>query len=190
MRRRRLVSMQSRSWAWACAWVMVCWSVAGVAAADWPRERWDEWPAPEPTPGSRSVGLPWQGALEGGVLLRPSADVRYIGPRLPAEHFYGTDALVGLIADAAAQVGATLPGAQLVSGDLGRRGGGPIEGHHSHQAGRDADLAFYMSDARGQQFIAPRFLVVRAGGRVRGAPAGVRFDAARNWALVEAMLED
>ena len=145
--------------------------------------------AERPAPSSRSIGLPWQGRLTNGVLLQAGEHVGYLDRRPAAEHFYGTAELVRLLEHGAARVAEQHPGARLVSGDLGKRGGGEIAGHHSHENGRDADLAFYMTDAAGRPWTARRFLRVRPDGSVEGARAGVRFDVERNWALVEALLE-
>src|SRR5689334_18873626 len=97
-----------------------------------------------PTPArSQSVGLPWQGRLPDGVLMEESPTVRYVNERPPAEHFYGTAELVGLLEIGAQHVAQTLPGgARLTVGDLSKHGGGDILSHRSHENGRDVDLGF------------------------------------------------
>jgi penicillin-insensitive murein endopeptidase len=176
--------------------------VTGVATAS-PPQRFTREPAPERVerfvafensttaaqPSSHSIGFPWQGRLEEGVLLRPSETMRYISARPPERHFYGTAELVGLLTDGAAHVARTVPGsAQLTVGDLSAREGGDIPSHRSHENGRDVDLGFYMVDADGRPWTSQRYLNVLADGRVSGAPAGVRFDDARNWRLIESFL--
>jgi penicillin-insensitive murein endopeptidase len=134
-----------------------------------------------------SVGKVERGALAGGMRLQAEGDFHYI---LPLRHrsrglHYGTRALVELLLEAAERVGSELHGARLAAGNLSRKSGGPIPFSRSHQSGRDADLAFYMVDAAGRPH-APRDLVrFDRRGRSRG---GLRFDVARNWALVEALL--
>jgi len=75
----------------------------------------------------------------------------------------------------------------LLVGDLSSREGGSLRGHRSHRSGRDADVAFYYSDARGNRVQSARLLPVRASG---AAASGLRFDEARNWALVEVLVSD
>ena len=73
--------------------------------------------------------------------------------------------------------------------------------HSSHQAGRDVDLHFYSVDAEGHPLDAPHNDMIRydADGKPylrRGASYTEtewerrRFDTARNWQLVEALLTD
>lgn len=176
--------------------------VTGVATASPPQrftrepvpEREDRWVTFENSLAAReapsqSIGLPWHGRLEQGVLLRPDETMRYISARPPERHFYGTAELVGLLADGAAHVARTAPGgAPLTVGDLSAREGGDIPSHRSHENGRDVDLGFYMVDADGRPWTSQRYLDVLADGRVSRAPAGVRFDDARNWRLIESFL--
>jgi penicillin-insensitive murein endopeptidase len=75
----------------------------------------------------------------------------------------------------------------LLVGDLSSREGGYLPGHASHRNGRDADVAFYYSDAHGNRVMSERLLPVRSSG---SAPLGLRFDEARNWALIEAFVSD
>jgi penicillin-insensitive murein DD-endopeptidase len=112
---------------------------------------------------------------------------------------YGTDELVGLIARAAAVVDAQYPGGVLGVADLSRPEGGALPGHRSHQSGRDADLIFYAMDAAGQPFHPDEHMpfytyngrahYAKAPHYARGIPER-RFDLARNWALIKAMLDD
>jgi penicillin-insensitive murein endopeptidase len=88
---------------------------------------------------------------------------------------------------AAERVERLYPGSVLLVGDLSSRDGGYLPGHASHRSGRDADVAFYYSDAHGNRVMSERLLPVRSSG---SAPRGLRFDDARNWALVEALVSD
>jgi penicillin-insensitive murein endopeptidase len=90
---------------------------------------------------------------------------------------------------AARRVERRFPGSILLVGDLSRREGGSLSGHLSHKSGRDADVGFYYSDAGGRSVRTPRLLPVRPSGTVF-SEASLRFDEARNWALVEALLTD
>jgi penicillin-insensitive murein endopeptidase len=83
-----------------------------------------------------------------------------------------------------------LPGAKLSVGELSRPEGGEIDGHGSHESGRDADLSFYMSDWRGSPFTPWAFAAFEADGIARAPNAGLRFDDARNWELVARLVGD
>jgi penicillin-insensitive murein endopeptidase len=76
----------------------------------------------------------------------------------------------------------------LAVGNLSRAGGGPIYPYsRSHQSGRDADLAPYQLGPDGRS-LEPEDLIT-FGPDLRAA-GDRRFDTARNWALVEALLSD
>jgi penicillin-insensitive murein endopeptidase len=120
----------------------------------------------------------------GGVELRERAELRLRWPDGPR---WARPRLVRLLVRAAESVGRRYPGSVLLVGDLSSREGGSLPGHLSHRSGHDADVAFYYSDAHGNQVRSARLLPVGASG---AAPAGLRFDEARNWALVEALLSD
>ncbi|MFT3843137.1 MAG: penicillin-insensitive murein endopeptidase [Myxococcaceae bacterium] len=146
----------------------------------------DEKPSEGP---SRSVGSPAHGQLEGGVPLTESGAVRV----LPKRHArrclsYGTDRLVHAIENAAQAVAKAQPGgAALGVGDIARARGGAILAYtHSHQAGRDADLAFYLLDGAGKPVAAEDLVKLDDDGRA----GELRLDVPRTWALVRALLED
>lgn len=98
---------------------------------------------------------------------------------------YATPELIELLEEAAASVATRHPGPRLGVGNLSRRRGGRIRFSRSHQSGRDADLAFYVTDARGRTVEPRDFVKINARGRGR---RDLRFDVERNWALVEALL--
>jgi len=111
---------------------------------------------------------------------------------------YGTEELVGMIRRAAAAVEAAYPGAQLGVGDLSGKRGGSIRNHKSHQAGRDVDLIYYALDEQGKplapggcmpSFAPDRHAAVCHYPDQREVKRR-RFDEARNWALIKAMLTD
>lgn len=146
------------------------------------------WCGEQPTPdkAARSVGAPSNGKLLGGVALRDSATVRVLPKRHQARCLnFGTPRLVAALEKA----GAAVKGPPLGVGDLSRAQGGPIHPiSRSHQAGRDVDLAFYLLDAKGQPEAADDLVHFDGDGRERGGAR--RFDVARNWRLVEALLSD
>ena len=148
---------------------------------------------------SVSLGRADRGYLRGGRWLPPEGP-GYVtpGPWRDRGLGYGTDELVEAIQRAAFRVADRYPGGVLGVGDLSRRGGGRQPHHKSHEAGRDADLIFYAVDNAGLPVAPPpamprydRHLHSRAPHDTPPEPvAPRRFDVARNWALVAALLED
>jgi len=105
---------------------------------------------------------------------------------------WGTKPLVdGLRKIAAYMRGAGRAETDIAIGDISSAHGGQLGGHASHQTGRDVDIGYYMVDENGTPVDAQGFvrfsqekdgLTGYAGGRK------VRFDAQRNWFLVQAIL--
>lgn len=145
---------------------------------------------PELSRKSRSIGYPFDGRLEHGVLLRETPFVRYTPEYARDGRFYGTWELVQLLHRAAHRVATRVPGARLSVGELSKQGGGRVPGHHSHQNGRDVDIAFYMTDAAGRPFEPWAFAEFDRHGQGRGPNTMLRFDDARNWELVQRLVTD
>jgi penicillin-insensitive murein endopeptidase len=153
---------------------------------------------------STSVGSPADGALRAPVELPIEGDGYSVPARWRTRRSnWGTEELVGVVARAARAVARELPGGIVPVGDLSRRGGGASVEHRSHQNGRDVDVFFYSLDAGGRP-ARPGEAMIHYGTQgqaVRWSPAkGIappaapvpahRFDAARNWAFVRALLTD
>jgi hypothetical protein len=139
-------------------------------------------------PGERrrsvSLGDTSHGRLIGGVRLEESPALGILPQQRRRNIRYGTEELVALV-DHAAHVLLEETGTRLWVGHLSREGGGDIAYSVSHNAGRDADLAFAYVDARGAP-VDPHALVrVGRDGRTR---RGWRFDPKRTWIAIEAML--
>lgn len=143
--------------------------------------------APRPAfRGARSIGAPQEGRLEGGRRLRESAALRYLQAAAPRGRIFGTEELVDVLRRGAEDVARRFPGSVLRVGDLSTRGGGDVHMHASHESGRDADVAFYLRAATGEDALPPRFVEIGAEGK---SPDGaVVFDEARNWAFLESVL--
>ncbi len=125
--------------------------------------------------------------LEGEHLDRKGPNHRFYHG---GDRRWGVPELCGMIERAAAVVAGEYDGATLLVGDMSARDGGFIGGHRSHRNGRDVDFAFYVTSERGRPKSGhPLAMFDRFGIGVRDGKA-IRFDAARNWALVEAMLTD
>ncbi len=91
-------------------------------------------------PPSSSIGRPSSGTLENGVQLRS-------GSRLDVHdsaHAYVTREAAAALELGFETVGRRWPDAPRVEiRDASTEHGGPLHGHHSHQSGRDIDLAYF-----------------------------------------------
>ncbi len=139
-----------------------------------------------------SLGRPNEGQLKGGVRLDTKLKyVRVVPYYESGDVRWGLPSLVRMIERSAKAVAKKYPGSVLDVGDLSQKNGGDLLRHHSHESGRDADLGFYVVDAKGKP--------VKGGAKfhkvngddlsVEGLP-GARFDVARNWLFVQTMLGD
>jgi penicillin-insensitive murein endopeptidase len=137
---------------------------------------------------SQSIGAPNAGRLENGAHLVESPFVRYVNGYAGDSH-YGVRELVSGIDHAAREVKRRFPDAVLGVGQLSRKGGGDIDRHHSHESGRDADVAFYLVDSLGKSVQRDRFYTIGPDGRAVSDRA-LRFDDARNWTLISALVND
>ncbi len=139
--------------------------------------------------GSLSQGTIRQGYLRNAAALSVEGDHHQIIERHRQRNTrYGTAELVGAIERAGREVHDQLGGAPLRVGNIGFRSGGPIPWSASHQAGRDADIAFYVLDEDGASIPAPDLIEFDDDGRSHDPP--LQFDVPRNWALVRALLND
>jgi penicillin-insensitive murein endopeptidase len=147
---------------------------------------------------STSVGGPSSGSLRGAIALPERAPGLVSNPRRPnATAFYGTAEMINALTRAAATVDRALPGGTLAVNDIGFREGGPIDHHGSHQAGRDADVLFYLLDAREQPHPSIGVPIDPDG---RGTdyrdlmdPSDdipLHIDLPRTWRFVQALVED
>ncbi len=82
------------------------------------------------------------------------------------------------------------PGSILMIGDMSTSTGGFVSGHRSHRSGRDADLAFFTTDIYGNPSeVTSNFRFDRFGIGCKKDLIRL-FDVARNWSLVEILLND
>ncbi len=139
---------------------------------------------------AKSIGHPWDGRLEHAKLLHESATVKYLADYRAPGYFFGTSELVGVLERAAARVARRFPRSKLYVGELSRARGGEIDGHHSHEAGRDADVAFFMLDAARRPIVPRAFAKFDSNGKGIGVNAGLIFDDARNWEFVARVVAD
>ena len=146
--------------------------------------------AASPEGGSR--GKPSTGWLAHGTRL-PDRGLGFEALRSEAEgglHF-GTDRLVGMVRRSARAMmldGIAVP---LKVGDLSGLHGGQVTRHHSHRNGRDVDLLYFARDATTDRpVITPGFVRYDRTGQSIGVLTPLRFDLARNWRLIGALLQD
>ncbi len=135
---------------------------------------------------SVSVGYPNRGLLRYGV--RVNDDKRMVVKEGSKRTRHGTAELVRIIEHGAGEVAVRFPGARLTVGDLSRKSGGRFYPHKSHQSGRDVDLGFYMLSRSKEPVDVHRFLSMNSKNVAFGQGEMYRFDSARNWALIEALL--
>jgi penicillin-insensitive murein endopeptidase len=132
----------------------------------------------------------WDGKLVRGMRVPESEYIRYVGEYEKGGNFYGTWELVQLLERAARRVAFRSPGAKLSIGELSGPAGGRIDGHRSHQSGRDVDVGFYVRLPDGSPHYTYAF--ANFDPRGRGLPPNqyLRFDDERNWELVAKLLTD
>jgi penicillin-insensitive murein endopeptidase len=162
---------------------------AGSAHATAPRHQAHAESAAIIMPMGRSLGSPTEGRLVGGAHLESAPYLRVMPADQAGDVRWGLGSLVGMVHRAAQKVRHAFPGAVLNVGHLSKREGGNIEQHASHESGRDVDLPFYVEDAGGRQLFAEHMVAFRGDGTSLAWP-GARFDDAKNWALVAAVLDD
>jgi penicillin-insensitive murein endopeptidase len=160
------------------------WASLSAATAP-PSQR----PAKPTASASFSIGSPNQGRLDNGKRLSAAPYLRVVPYYAESTARWGLPSLVGLIDRAARRVARRFPDAVLSVGDMSRREGGELERHHSHKSGRDVDLGFYLRNASDRPLLPARFVTFAPRGEAIDLPGAV-FDDARNWALVEALVDD
>lgn len=135
---------------------------------------------------SGSIGLPHEGTLRGGV---PVGDTPLPLARLrDNDRRYAHPDLARLLTGVAKSTG--VAASPLIIGDVAAPWGGEISGHRSHRTGRDVDVLFYFRDLAGNPVRSPDFLVVAPDGLAwdKAGQRWLRFDDARNWAFVRAVV--
>jgi penicillin-insensitive murein DD-endopeptidase len=141
--------------------------------------------------------------LVGAVALPDGGDGYVIHPdwRKRGRNFAVEELVTGLTRSFA-KVQQAAPGGVAYVGDLSLRPGGRASLHRSHESGRDVDIFFYATEAKGEPLRdLPAMLRFGADGRVAGWSSGssghireplpdARFDQRRTWALVAALLSE
>ncbi len=138
--------------------------------------------------GSRSVGAPDHGRLEGAAPLEDSEHyVRLASPGVQ----WGTEELVGSLRRSAERLQREEDGPRLLVGSLSARGGGRLRPHESHQSGRDADVSIFVTDDQGEPIAATRFVELdRRTGCGRDERRTVCIDPRRTFLFLVALIRD
>ena len=138
-------------------------------------------------PAHRSVGTPGRGHLVGGVALPLRGRYHRIIPVTRERGYrYGTPELVSLLKRVARRVGQQHPGTLLQIANLSRQAGGNIPQSVTHNSGRDVDLLFFAHNEAQEPQTVTEFVHYDR----QGKAGELRFDVARNWTLVRALIED
>lgn len=126
--------------------------------------------------------------INGQSLPYPSSEYRQLAVQYERGIAYGTPSLITVIKDVAHDMQKKYPGTILFLGNMGLREGGDIPYSISHNAGRDADLGYYMLDSEGKFATPPNMYKVNR--RLEAnSPLGVlKFDLEKNTTLVEKLL--
>ena len=141
---------------------------------------------------SRSLGSVTDGALYQAHTLRfPHPRLALLERQSRRDLNHTTDAMAALIDSAAAHVQRDFPGAITYLGNFSALGGGDIPYSVSHNSGRDADLAFFVLDeVSGAPYEMDDLIALDEQGRYQSEEGDLtlRFDVARNWALIEGLM--
>lgn len=171
---------------------LAAWLLAAVPPAVRARELQSREIDMRPPPGlrSRSLGFAWQGQIMRPLRVQESEYIRYVGEYAPKGNFFGTWELVQLLERGARRVAFRLPGSKLQIGELSASSGGHVEGHRSHQSGRDVDVGFYVTLPDGSPVATYAFAEFDRRGHGLPPNQYLRFDDARNWELIAKLLTD
>lgn len=136
---------------------------------------------------SLSVGHPNDGWQKRAIRLKRRSYLHI--KKGSASSSWGHPALVKMLLRSSRDVSRTVKGSVMLVGDVSRKSGGPLAGHHSHQSGRDADVAFYAKNKKGKTVRLSRFVAFDGDGNAKDN-SGLVFDDWRNWLLVQSWITD
>jgi|GEM_PF-525241 len=151
-------------------------------------------PGESKTP-SRSIGSVTHGWLVNARRIpQPHPHLQSLAVQYGRGLNYTSDEMYELIAHAGAHVAKKFPGTVLPLGNFSAHGGGDIPYSFSHNSGRDADLGFFVLGEDGEPATPESLVALDANGRAevvdsRGFTHQYTFDAPRNWALVEGLIQ-
>lgn len=138
-----------------------------------------------------SLGRPSNGWLARGRRLADQGRTwRVLRNDAQGGHHWGTARLVSMVEQVARASSPSRDALPLTVGDLSDVRGGQIPHHASHRTGRDVDLLFFTRDAATDTpLLTPEFVHYDRDGNSVRWPVALRFDTARNWSIVEGVLQ-
>ncbi len=136
---------------------------------------------------SRSTGLPNAAKLEHAKELPAKGYGYTMRSAVSRKTNFGTDEMVYGLMILGAEMGDRY-GKQgtFYVGDIGRKEGGKLPPHVSHQGGRDVDLGFYLCDKKGKPQGNKMVKIDKEG----NAGGTLKFDLQRNWDYVCLMMDN
>lgn len=141
--------------------------------------------------GSISIGTATDGYLVNQREMPLKSDFHMVLPKtIERKTYFGTDEIVEAVLDAAAAVNKSYPGSIMRIGNLSKGGGGDIEWSASHNSGRDADIAFYLTDNEGKQALPDDLVELDSNGVSKSTDGEFRFDTKKNWIVVKSLLNN
>jgi penicillin-insensitive murein endopeptidase len=147
-------------------------------------------PSPLAPSMSGSIGMPHRGVLTNPTELpKDATGIRWLRPN---DRHWAAPRFVAALERAGLAVSLERPGPPLVVGDLSARTGGELSQHMSHRTGHDVDLLLFVTTLSGAPVASPGFVRFDSDGLAwdETHQRFLRFDVARTWLLVKALLED
>ena len=140
---------------------------------------------------SRSIGNVSFGYLISARAIQyPHPNVSMLRAHAGRNLIYTSDQMVELVEGAALYVREKHPDTVTFVGNFSAVGGGDIPYSVSHNSGRDADLAFFMTNEEGLSVEAPNLLPMDEKGKHETDSGEVYlFDTPKNWTLIEGLLK-
>lgn len=139
----------------------------------------------------RSVGCTSFGRIVRGVEMPLVGDTwRFVSSVPDRKTNFGTPPLLNALQRASVRVHQRYRGARLTLGNISFKEGGDIPWSVSHNSGRDADVAFYVTDKDNNMVEIDRFVMMNRLGVGKFNNTDVYFSVPQNWAFVEALLTD
>ena len=139
---------------------------------------------------SRSIGGVVHGHLvESRIIPQPHPDLAFLEVQYERGLFSTTDRMLRILEGAADHLRRHYPESVVRLGNQSASGGGDIPYSASHNSGRDADLGFFLKGPDGEPAVPDDLLKLDEQGRYDGKAGTFRFDTARNWRLVEGVIE-
>ncbi len=136
---------------------------------------------------SRSIGYPNKATLENAKELPAKGYGYRMSSAVSRKTNFGTDEMVYGLMILGAEMGDRYgKHGTFYLGDIGRREGGKLSPHVSHQGGRDVDIGLYISDRKGK----PQGNKMVKIGKEGGAGGTLQFDLRRNWDFVCLMMDN